>query len=148
MAKKLGVIVISITPFDEQGRLDENALRLHLRRLRDAGVYVYIAGSGSGEGSALSFDERDRVFAIAVEELKGKVPVRAMGCEPHLVGEMVDFLRHAEQRKLDAAQIFSLDIGHSAKPRPPEMEKYYSTVIEATSLPVSTSCRVTWWNSV
>src|SRR6187399_1024864 len=118
MDKKRYCIVISITPFDDQGRLDETAFRAHLRRLGEAGVSVYVGGSGSGEGYALSFEERERVFQIAVEELKGKVPVRAMGCEPHLVSEMVEFLRRAEHNKLDACQIFSLDIGHSAKPRP------------------------------
>ncbi len=136
MRKKLSVVVISITPFDEEGRLDEAAFRKHLGRLQDAGVCVYVAGSGSGEGYTLTAEERDCVFAIAVEELKGKVPVRAMGCEPHLISEMVDFLRRAEHYKLDAAQIFSLDIGHAAKPTPPELEKYYSTVIDSTSLPV------------
>src|SRR6185436_306459 len=136
MGKKRYCIVISITPFDAEGRLDEPALRAHLRRLGEAGVSVYVGGSGSGEGYALSFEERERVFAIAVEELKGKVPIAAMGCEPHLPGEMVEFLRRAEANKLDFAQIFSLDIGHSATPTPREMEKYYSTVIDSSSIPV------------
>jgi len=136
MSRKRYVIVISITPFDGAGRLDETAFRAHLRRLAEAGVSVYVGGSGSGEGYALSFEERERVFAIAVEELKGKVPIAAMGCEPHLPSEMVEFLRRAEHHRLDFAQIFSLDIGHSAKPTPRELEQYYSTVIDASSIPV------------
>ncbi len=136
MSRKRYVIVISITPFDDAGRLDETAFRAHLRRLGEAGVSVYVGGSGSGEGYALSFEERERVFAIAVEELKGKVPIAAMGCEPHLPSEMVEFLRRAEHHRLDFAQIFSLDIGHSAKPTPRELEQYYSTVIDASSIPV------------
>ena len=136
MDKKLSAIVISLTPFDERGQLDEAALRRHLGRLRDAGVSVYVAGSGSGEAYAYTKEELDRVLAIAVEELKGKVPVRAMGCEPRLVGEMVEFMRHAERARVDAAQIFSLEIGHGSKPTVAEMDKYYSTVIESTALPV------------
>jgi len=42
---------------------------------RDAGVSVYIGRRGAAEGNTLTRDERDRVLAIAVEELKGKVPV-------------------------------------------------------------------------
>ncbi len=136
MAKKLSVIVITITPFDEKGRLDEAAYRKHLGRLRDAGVSVYVCGGGSGEAYSLTPDERDRVLAISVEELKGKVPVRAMGFEPRLASEMVDFMRAAERAKVDAAQIFSLEIGHGAKPTHAEMGKYYSTIIESTSLPI------------
>ena len=37
MSKKLHVIVIAITPFDQRGGLDENLYRRQLRRLRDAG---------------------------------------------------------------------------------------------------------------
>jgi 4-hydroxy-tetrahydrodipicolinate synthase len=136
MDKKLSVVVISITPFDDKGQLDEAAYRKQLHRLRDAGVAVYVGGGGSGEGYALTPDERDRVLGIAVEELKGKVPVRAMGCEPRLTSEMVDFMRCAERAKVDAAQIFSMEIGHGAKPTVAEMDKYYSTVIESTSLPI------------
>ncbi len=136
MKKKLSVLVISITTFDEQGRVDEAAFRKHLGRLRAAGVSVWVAGSGSSEGYSLNPEERERVLAIAVEELKGKVPVRAMGCEPRLISEMLDFMRCAERAKVDAAQIFSLDIGHGTKPTAGELEKYYSTVIESTSLPI------------
>ena len=49
---------------------------------------------------------------------------------------MVEYLRSAERAKVDAAQIFSLEIGHGAKPTRREMDHYYSTVIESTSLPV------------
>ena len=136
MKKKLSAVVVCLTPFDNEGRLDEAAFRRQLGRLCDAGVCVYMAGSGSGEAYSLTKDERNRVMAIAVEELKGKVPVRAMGCEPHVVDDMVEFIQAAERAKVDAAQIFSLDIGHAAKPTFAELERYYSTVIESTSLPV------------
>ncbi len=136
MKKNLSVVVISLTPFDEQGRLDEVALRRQFGRLRDAGCSVYAAGSGSSEGYSLTTVERDRVLAIAVEELKGKVQVRAMGCEPRQASEMVSFLQAAERSGVDAAQIFSLEIGHGAKPTPAEMDQYYSTAIGSTSLPV------------
>src|SRR5690348_7469306 len=122
MSKKLSTLVISITPFDAERRLDESAFRQHLARLREAGVSVWVAGSGSSEAYTYSREERDRVLAIAVEELKGKVPVYAMGCEPRLISEMVDFVKCAERAKVDAAQIFSLDIGHGAKPTKSELE--------------------------
>ncbi|MBI3043874.1 MAG: dihydrodipicolinate synthase family protein [Betaproteobacteria bacterium] len=136
MVKKSSVVVISITPFDEKGGLDEAAFRNQLGRMREAGVSVYVCGGGSGEAYALTPEERDRVMIIAVEELKGRVPVRAMGFEPRIASEMVDFVRAAERAKVDAAQIFSLEVGHGAKPTYAEMEKYYATVIESTSLPV------------
>ena len=128
--------VMSITPFDNRGALDEPAYRAHLRRLRDAGVRVYIGSSASGEGFSLTRDELDRMLAIAVEELKGRVNVRAMGVEVRHAGEMIDFLRLASRHALDAVHVFGPEMGHAAKPTPAELERYFSSVIETTSQPV------------
>ena len=76
---------VCLTPFDAQGRIDEAALREHLCRIRDAGACAYVGSSNVGEGFTFTRDERDRVFAIAVEECKGKTPVRAAGYEPQSI---------------------------------------------------------------
>ena len=136
LSSDLSVVVISITPFDAAGNVDEVALRAHLKRLGDAGVCVYVVGSGSGEGYSLTRDERDRIMQIAVEELKGRTPIRAMGCEPRLIGDMIEFLQSAERIRMDAAQIFSLEIGHGSKPTRAELDRYYCSVIESTSIPL------------
>jgi 4-hydroxy-tetrahydrodipicolinate synthase len=138
--KKLSVVVISIIPFKENGAIDEEGYRRQLRRLAEAGCSVYVAGSASSEANTLSPDELDRVLAISYEELQGKVPYRAMGCEPRKAGEMVQFMRHVERSGIDTAQIFSLDMGHGAKPSEAEMELYYTTIIEQTSLNIYLSC--------
>jgi 4-hydroxy-tetrahydrodipicolinate synthase len=104
--------VISITPFDESGALDEKGFRAHLARLGEAGIGVYVAGGGSGEAYALSQAERRRVVELGVETLKGLVPIRSMGVEPRTAQEMVDFIEVAASCGVDAAQIYSLDYGH------------------------------------
>ena len=45
--------VISITPFTDEGAIDEGAFRQHVRRMAAAGVGVYVGGGGSGEGYTL-----------------------------------------------------------------------------------------------
>jgi 4-hydroxy-tetrahydrodipicolinate synthase len=137
--KRHSVIIHSLTPFDDKLQVDEAALRKHLRRLADAGVEVYLGAAGASEGNTLSREERDRILAIAVEELKGKVPVRAAGVEPRDAREMVEFLRSAEALKVDAAQIYSMDMGHGLVPNRKEIEAYFCEAIEATSLPVTIS---------
>jgi 4-hydroxy-tetrahydrodipicolinate synthase len=137
---ELSVKVISITPFTAEGALDEALLRRQMRRFAEAGVTVWVAGSGSGEGYTLSEAERDRVLAIAVEELKGKTPVQAMGCEPRTGAEMVSFLKAAEKSGVDAAQIFSLQIGHTTIPTRKELQYYYEAALDATGLPLYLSC--------
>ena len=122
MAKNLSVVVITVTPFAADGKFDEVAYRQQLRRLAEAGCSVYFAGSGTSEAYTFTPEERDRIMAISVEELKGKVPSRAMGCEPRTAKEMIDFIRAAERAKVDAAQIFSLEIGHGIHPTAKELE--------------------------
>src|SRR5581483_1652965 len=103
--------VISLTPFDADDRLDEEALRGHLRRMAAAGVGVYLGGSGSGEGYTLGDDELDRIFAIGREELRGKVPVLAMGVEPRTAAQMIELGRRVADAGLDGMQVYSLDQG-------------------------------------
>jgi len=132
---KPSVFVISITPFDAEGRLDEPALRAHLDRMADAGVGVYLGGGGSGEGFTLDETEARRVLEIGVDQIGGRVPVRAMGIEPRTATQMIDYIAVAAEVGVDAAQIYSLDPGHGHRPTPDEVETYLRAVLESTSLP-------------
>ncbi|HEV2994117.1 MAG TPA: dihydrodipicolinate synthase family protein [Acidimicrobiia bacterium] len=136
MSRNTSTFVVSITPFRADGALDEDGLRGHLARQRDAGVGVYLAGSGSGEGYALSLDETQRVLEVGVEELRGHVPVRAMGVEPRTADEAVARAAAAAQAGVDAFQLYSLDQGHGNRPTPAELERYVRTVLDAVTLPV------------
>lgn len=127
--------VISLTPFDRDGRLDENGLRLHYRRLSGAGIGVYVVGGGSGEAYALSDAEVLRIMEIAKEELLGKVPVRAMGKEPRTASELVSFARMVKDVGLEAMQVYSLDAGHGLKPLPEEIERYFSDILSEVDVP-------------
>jgi 4-hydroxy-tetrahydrodipicolinate synthase len=129
------VFVISITPFGPNGEFDERAIRSHLRRLAAGGVGVYVGGGGSGEGYAMSDAEAQRLVEIAVDELKGKVPVRAMGKEPRLATEMIEYVRMATAAGIDACQIYSLDQGHGHRPSMPELETYFNDILEAVEVP-------------
>ena len=133
---RANVFVISITPFTAGGEVDAAGFRQHLRRLAQAGIGVYVGGGGSGEGYTLSRDENAQLFRIAVEELKGRVPVRAMGTEPRTAAQMIDFLGIAQSAGMDAAQIYALDVGHGHAPTPAELDTYFREVLAATDLPV------------
>ncbi len=137
--RNASTFVISITPFDAHEALDEAALRSHLQRLRDSGIGVYLGGSGSGEGYTLRPDEMRRVLEIGVEELGGRVPVRAMGVEPRSARDMIELGRLAREVGVDALQIYSLDQGHGNRPRADELERYFTDVLDAIDLPVALS---------
>jgi 4-hydroxy-tetrahydrodipicolinate synthase len=133
---KRSAFVTSITPFTPSGAIDEDAYRAHLQRLAGAGIGVYVGGSGSGEGYTMSRSEMATVLSIAADELKGKVPVRAMGVEPRTPSEMIEFLALARDCGVDGAQVYSLDIGHDLTLTPEEIEAYMVAVLEASDLPL------------
>lgn len=139
--------VISLTPFDDHDRLDVEALRVHLRRMRDAGIGVYVGGGGSGEGYTLTRDETATLLRVAAEELGGHVPVRSMGVEPRSAREMVELAAVVADAGLPAMQVYSLDAGHGRMPRPDELETYFCDILDA--LPVqavlSTHQSVGYW---
>ena len=136
MAGPPSTFVISLTPFTSDERLDEAGLRAHLARLGASGIGVYLGGSGSGEGYTLRPDERRRVLEIGVDVLGGVVPVRAMGVEPRSAGEVVELGRVAADVGIEAIQLYSLDMGHGNRPRPDELERYLTDVLDAVELPV------------
>jgi 4-hydroxy-tetrahydrodipicolinate synthase len=127
--------VVSITPFSPEGTLDEAGLRAHLRRMASAGVGVYVGGGGSGEGYTLSAAEHRRVAEIAVDELGGVVPIRAMGVEPRTAAEMIDYVAAVTAAGVDATQIYSLDVGHAHRPSEAAVEAYLTEVLERTEIP-------------
>lgn len=130
------VFTISITPFAEDGRIDEPRFRQHLKKLGDAGMGVYVGGGGSGEGYSLSAEETQLVLDIAVDELKGRSPIRAMGIEPRTAEQMIAFLETAKAAGVDAAQVYSLDVGHGHSPTPAELDRYFSQVTRAVDMPL------------
>jgi ABC-type nitrate/sulfonate/bicarbonate transport system permease component/dihydrodipicolinate synthase/N-acetylneuraminate lyase len=127
---------ISLTPFDAHGDLDTESLRGHLRRMATAGMGMYVGGGGSGEAYTLSDAEMGTVLDLAVAELKGVVPVRAMGREPRTAKEMISFVTMAEKAGVEATQVYSLDVGHGIAPSNTELEAYFRAVLDATDSPV------------
>jgi len=70
-----GVVTALVTPFDQNGRVDEKALRNLCRFQLKVGVNgVFLLGT-TGEGILQSKEERKFVTKVAIEELKGKIPV-------------------------------------------------------------------------
>jgi 4-hydroxy-tetrahydrodipicolinate synthase len=129
------VHVISNTPFDQDGNIDYDNARAHFRRLKEAGVGVYVAGGGSGEAHTMSNAEIGQLLSVAVDELKGTVPVRAMLVEPRTAKQMIEMVGIAADAGVDATQIYSLDMGHGGIARPPVIERYLRDVLEVCPIP-------------
>ncbi len=133
------VFSMIITPMDEDGALDEDGLRSHLRRMVDAGVGVYLGSGGSGEGHALEPEELHRVYEIGVEECKGKVPVYCNPPEARSANEMIKKARLAIDAGVEMVQYYQLDAGHGRTPVLIEQERYFRDLLDNIDYPVALS---------
>ncbi|MFF4213904.1 dihydrodipicolinate synthase family protein [Streptomyces sp. NPDC001796] len=62
------VVAIPVTPFTEDGRVDQDAHRVLLRRLLDGGVRTLTPNGNTGEFYALTPEERRLVTELTVQE--------------------------------------------------------------------------------
>lgn len=72
-----GVLSALVTPFAEDGRVDDKQLRAVVDRSVDAGLDAVVAGGGTGEVASLDDDERAQIFEVVVDQTAGRVPVVA-----------------------------------------------------------------------
>lgn len=95
-----------VTPFNEDGTLDEGAYRVLLDRLAAAGVGAYLALVGTGEAQLMRDSEIRRSWEIGVERLKGKVPVYACGIGPTDTAHTINLANEAGAVGADAVYIY------------------------------------------
>ena len=74
-----GAMTALVTPFDDEGGLDDKALRGLVEWQVESGIHGLVPCGTTGEGATLDADEHRRVIATVVEASGGRVPVVA-GC--------------------------------------------------------------------
>ena len=127
-----GIIVPLVTPFDAQQNVDEAALRRIINHVIDGGVHgVFVAGTTS-EFYALSPEEHSELFRIAVDEVRGRVPVYA-GATGVTTRDAVHLTELAEQAGVDAVSVLT---PYFISLTQEELYRHYKTIAESTSLPV------------
>ncbi len=72
-----GVVVAIVTPFTEDGKLDEVSLKRITSYLLGRGVHGIMTTGGTGEGPHLLREERKAVTQMVVETVRGQIPVIA-----------------------------------------------------------------------
>jgi dihydrodipicolinate synthase/N-acetylneuraminate lyase len=96
------------TVFAPDGAFDEAAMRLYLRRQIDARLGVYLGSGGKRETHAMPPDELFRLYAVGIEECRGKVPVHANLPEEHTAEQTIAQARTAIAAGVEALHLYSL----------------------------------------
>src|SRR5277367_4059151 len=95
-----------VTPFRQDGSLDERTLRALVKRQIEEGINFLVPCGTSGESPTLTHQEHLRVVEITLEEAKGRVPVLA-GAGGYNTHEVIELA--SEIKAMGADGILSVD---------------------------------------
>ena len=127
-----GSYVALITPFDREGRIDEDAYRSLIRRQIKGGTRGLVPCGSTGEAATLTHEEFRRALEIALEESRGDVPVMA-GVAANATWKAVEIAREAESLGADALLVLA---PYYNKPTQEGLGAHFRAVARQTRLPV------------
>lgn len=134
MAKKIdwsGVFVVCVTPFKQDGSLDETASRALIDLLIKEGVDGLIFAGSTGEWFSMSDEERIELFRIAADHNKGRVKLLA-GVAALATATSVKLAKAAKDLGLDGVLLLPPPY---VLPNEAELMAFF-TAVDAVGLPI------------
>jgi len=132
MAGLRGSYTVMVTPFDVEGRLDEDRLRRFVNWQIGEGVHGLIPLGSTGEFLSLTREERYKVASIVIEEARGRVPV-LVGTAAEWTDEAIALSKEAESLGADGVMIVP---PYYSSPTEEEIFVHYRRIAEAISIPI------------
>jgi 4-hydroxy-tetrahydrodipicolinate synthase len=127
-----GTISSQVTPFDEDGRVDEERLCRLIDRQLDAGVHGFLIAGNCGEFTNLTDEERVQTVEVAVGHIAGRVPVMAGDFHPN-TDQAIALARYYRKAGADAALVVP---PYFIRPDLEGVVEYFRSVAEQSGLPV------------
>jgi 4-hydroxy-tetrahydrodipicolinate synthase len=121
-----------VTPFRQDGSLDEHTLRALVKRQIEEGINFLVPCGTSGESPTLTHKEHLRVVEITLEEAKGRVPVLA-GAGGYNTHEVIELA--TEIKAMGADGILSVTPYYN-KPTQEGLYQHYKAIAAAVKLPI------------
>ena len=88
------VVAINVTPFTDDGRIDEASYRRLLVRAADAGISAFTSNGNTSEFYSLTPQERRRAVELTLESVGGSVVLAGVGLDVRTA--LDEAARHAE----------------------------------------------------
>ena len=127
-----GVGTALITPFRNDGSLDEPAVKRLARRQIEAGIHFVSPCGTTGEAPTLSAREKVRISELVVEEANGTVPVLA-GAGGYDTHEVIELARELEKVGVDG--LLSVTPYYN-KPTQEGLYQHFKAIADSTRLPI------------
>ncbi|HII07298.1 MAG TPA: 4-hydroxy-tetrahydrodipicolinate synthase [Methanotrichaceae archaeon] len=123
-----GVLPAIITPFKEDGELDEEGFRGNIEFFGEAGVSGIVPCGTTGESATLTFEEHKKVVEVAVDSSQVLV---VAGTGSNNTSEAVELTKHAKDAGADAALLIT---PYYNKPNDRGMMAHFRAVAESCDL--------------
>ncbi|MBD3420795.1 MAG: 4-hydroxy-tetrahydrodipicolinate synthase [Chitinivibrionales bacterium] len=127
-----GCFVALVTPFTDDGKLNEAGLRSNIDYLIDQGVAGIVPCGTTGESATLSWEEHNRVVDIAVEQAAGRVLVIA-GAGSNNTSESIAAAAHAKEKGADAILCIT---PYYNKPTQEGLFQHYKAIATEVDIPI------------
>ncbi|PIR19661.1 MAG: 4-hydroxy-tetrahydrodipicolinate synthase [Elusimicrobia bacterium CG11_big_fil_rev_8_21_14_0_20_64_6] len=127
-----GSYVALVTPFDREGRLDEETYRDLIRRQIKGGTQGLVPCGSTGEAATLIHEEFRRAIEIACDESRGEIPVIA-GVGTNATWKAVESAREAESLGADALLVLA---PYYNKPTQEGIYQHFRAVARESRLPI------------
>ncbi len=121
-----------VTPFTDDDRLDEDALRRVIDFQIDGGVDALVVLGTTGENPTVTLDERRRILDVAIEQTAARVPI-VVGTGTNNTAQSVTFSREAQQAGADALLVVG---PYYNKPTDAGLLAHVSAIADAANLPI------------
>lgn len=127
-----GTAVAMVTPFTEEGKVDEEGYRKNINWLIDNGVDGLLAVGTTGESATLSHEEHKEVIKILIDEVDGRVATFA-GAGSNSTEEALDLVKFAEEAGADFALVIT---PYYNKPQQHGVIEHYKTINENSDMDI------------
>lgn len=132
MFKPEGVYAVLLTPFTDEGEVNETELRRIVDFLVTSGIHGIFPLGSAGECIHLSRDEKVRTMEIVVDQNRGRVKITPGVGSTH-PAESIDLANRATELGCDGVVI----VPPYYYPLSQEMiEKYFETIADAIDIPI------------
>jgi len=127
-----GTFTAIITPFKEDGSVDEETFRKLLDFQADNGVSGVVPCGTTGESPTLSDEEQKRIIKIAVDHLNGRCMVIA-GTGSNNTAHALEMTRYAKEVGADAAMLVN---PYYNKPTQKGLYLHFKEIADAVDIPI------------
>ncbi len=129
---KNGLYIPILTPFKENGEVDESGLRSNIDWYLELGVQGLICTGSTGSFEAMSDEEMKSVFKITTKQVSGKATVLA-GTAATTTKKCIDFSKFADSIGVHGVMIVP---PFYCTPSEEELFHHYEAVAESIRIPI------------